>query len=227
MNGFVFATLDQSSAIARINPKLPPTNPNSVKIFNVPSEIGSTAVGMIEGYSPCQEGENPEGEVLWFVLAGGKNGGTGAFGKITGDGNITYFQTSGTFLDKAGYLHLAWAPCSGEGFPKLLLLASSIAYPSPALRNPDGLAMVYFDKTYSTILSVSFEFYPIQASKLHRIVTSDMSIFWNALSGSTVQVSTTEHQAHLGNAVNEHSDYFSLFGEGANGTLVKYGNAVK
>merc|ERR1719203_2267492 len=151
-------------------------------------------------------------------------GGTGAFGKITGDGNITYFQTGGSFLSTSGYLHLAWAPCSGEGFPKLLLLASSIAFPSPPLRNPDGLAMVYFDQTYSTILAANFEFYPIQASKLHRVVTSDMSIFYDALSGSTVQVSTTEHQTGLGHATNEHSDYFSLFGEGANGTLVKYFN---
>jgi len=225
MNGFVFATLDASNAIARVNPKLPPTSPDAVKIFKVPPEIGSTPVGMIEGYSPCQEGENPKGEVLWFVLAGAKSGGNGTFGKITGDGTITYFQTSGTFLETAGYLHLAWAPCSGEGYPKLLLMASSIAYPSPALRNPDGLAMVYFDKTYSTILASNFEFYPIQASKLHRIVASDMTFFVDALAGSTVQVSTTEHETQLGGATNQHSDYFSLFGEGANGTLVKYFNA--
>merc|ERR550525_1586931 len=120
---------------------------------------------MIEGYSPCQKGENPEGEVLWFTLAGGGGGGTGAFGKITGDGNITYFQTSGNFLSTAGYLHLAWAPCSGEQYPKLLLLASSIAFPSPPLRNVDGFGTIIFDKTSNTILTQPFEFYPIQSSK--------------------------------------------------------------
>jgi len=225
LNHFVFATIDGGSAIARINPRLPPSNPSAVKLFPVPIEHGSTAVGMISGYSPCDPDADKLPPALWFTLAGAKGGGTGAFGRITGDGNITYFRTTSKFMNQAGWLHLAWAPCSGEGFPKLLLLASSIAFKSPPLRNPDGVGTVIFDKTYNTILSEYFEFYPVQSSLLHRIVTSDVSVFVDSY-GSTLDVATTEHSTPLGVANNEHSDYYSTFGGGANGTLVNYINPL-
>jgi len=220
-NGFIFATIDMNSAIVRINPNLGPDQPEAVTYFDVPADIGSTPVGMIKGYSNCYPGK-AGGEVLWFVLAGGDGGGTGVFGKITGESRIHYFNTSAPFLSTAGYLHLAWAPCTGEGYPMLLLLASSTAYPSPPLRNPDGVATVSLDPDYSKILSQSFEFQPLQASMLHRIVASEHTYFVDGLKVSSLQATTTVKPGALKDSTV--TDYFKLFGIGANGTFVKYDN---
>ena len=78
----VYATLDQSSEIFRINRSGSAEEQGKTESIPIPADLGSTPVGMIPG---------PDGN-LWFVLLPNSSGGQGRCARILADGDFEWFQ---------------------------------------------------------------------------------------------------------------------------------------
>jgi virginiamycin B lyase len=205
-SGDIYASLDQSSAIFRVMLGRSGGQPETIPI---PSSAGSTPVGLIAG---------PDGNV-WFVLLGGSSGGTGTFGRIDKDGQITWFQMKTGAAMGAGLIHLGFAPSAAEaGSPaRIYLLGSSMA-------DRMGLNAVFqvgLSGDYARIEAQQTIAFPSQASMSHRVLVTSHGIYATELGACAV--------AHLwpafspfGEGINEMSDPYALWGCGVPSARVEY-----
>lgn len=201
-SGFVYASQDQSSKILRIDPKTGKTDE-----YDVPESKGGIPVGLIDG---------PDGNV-WFVLAGPASGGTGTFGKIDQQNNITWFHLNTVLGVNAGLLHLAFDKAPKNQPARLFLLGSSIVNNN----FPDAVFTVTFDKNYTAIDSQSSTILPTQQNWAHRIMVAEGSLFVTELKTSAlVQISTLPVAE---TPVDEDADFYATFGLGVNTDSVHYG----
>lgn len=198
-SGMVYASQDQSSMIMRINPKS-----GEVRQLPIPSEKGSTPVGLITG---------PDGNV-WFVLAGSSAGGTGTFGRIKDD-QFQWFHLTTHLGKTAGLLHLAFGEV-GNGLPRLHLLSSSIIDPSMI----NGVFSVSLARNYDKVLQQESIVFPTQYSALHRILVLGQNLFVTELSASAlayVPLPPNRYQQ-----APEDTDQYSIFGLGIDADRIQY-----
>jgi virginiamycin B lyase len=199
--GLVFATEDQSSSILWIDPAGGKTGQ-----IPIPSDMGSTPVGMIAG---------PDGNV-WFVLLGGSSGGTGRFGRINKDKTIEWYHLAAGAWSKAGLIHLAWENAGPS--PGLLLLASSMA---------DGAALnavvrVTFNPAMSAVDTEAAAVLATANCMTHRVAAAARGWYVTELGGCQIaHVSSNWVGAGL-EAIDEADDYFSDFGMGTRSRAVDY-----
>lgn len=201
--GLVFATEDQSSSILWIDPATGKTGQ-----IPIPSEMGSTPVGMIPG---------PDGNV-WFVLLGNSSGGTGRFGRINKDKAIEWYHLAAGAWSNAGLIHLAWESAAGDAPQSLLLLASSMANPSAL----NGVVRVTFNPTMSAVDTEAAALLATANCMTHRVASTPKGWYVTELGGCQIaHVSSNWPGAGL-EAIDEAGDYFSDFGMGARSQSVDY-----
>ena len=160
----VYATLDQSSAIFRVVRAEPEDSPDKTKTIPVPSEMGSTPVGMIPG---------PDGNV-WFVLLGDSHGGQGRFGRITDKAQIQWFQINRGAAMGASLIHLGFGPdAPSPGRRRAFsLLGSSMASMMALNAVFDVGLSVAYDKI-ETQQTIAF---PSQNSMSHRVLPTQWAL---------------------------------------------------
>ncbi|ORX89899.1 hypothetical protein K493DRAFT_232124 [Basidiobolus meristosporus CBS 931.73] len=156
-----YVTQDQGSSLLRI------TSNGTTSQIPIPSQFGSTPVGAISG---------PHG--VWFVLLGSNTTGTGTFGRINDNGQITWFTLKSNQAKGASLLHLAFESGPDPSHPTLWLLASSIVNTNAK----DMIIKVQFDETYSTIVSEQASALPTQLSMAHRILAIGGNVWATELS---------------------------------------------
>ncbi|MGH3718824.1 MAG: hypothetical protein ACRDRI_08285 [Pseudonocardiaceae bacterium] len=129
-SGEFYVSQDQAGEILRINAKT-----NKTSRLKIPAARGTTPVGLVAG---------PAG--LWVVLLGTKQGGTGTFGRIDSNGEITWFTLTSPEGRRAGLLHVAFdRPVAGQR-PSAWLLSSSIISPNSL----DAIIRVTFGRQLHT-----------------------------------------------------------------------------
>lgn len=186
----VYASLDQSSAIFCIEPD------QTTKTIPVPSEHGSTPVGLIPG---------PDSNV-WFVLLGSSSGGSGTFGRINEDGSITWFQVKAGAAMGAAFIHLGFP---NDGSERIYLLGSSMA-DMMALNAVFEVGMSGgFDKV-ETQQTIAF---PSQASMSHRVLWTEHGLYVTEL-GACAVVHLQPARSSYGEGIDEASDPWALWGGG-------------
>jgi streptogramin lyase len=199
-SGAVYASLDKSSRILRIDPST-----GEREETPVPAEQGATPVGLVAG---------PDGNV-WFVLLGGSSGGNGTFAKITAGGEIVWYRLNTMTASSAGLIHLAWSMAPG-GQPLLWLLASSISNPMV----PNAVVRVTFDDGYGAIATQETYSLPTQMSMSHRVLPLGGSLYVTEMMSSVL--------AHIPVAqastpvVDEASDYYADYGLGQPASHIVY-----
>ncbi|MEW6470644.1 MAG: hypothetical protein AB1679_00025 [Actinomycetota bacterium] len=148
--GEFFASLDESSEILRID-----ADAGTTSRIRIPPERGATPVGLVAG---------PAG--VWVVLLGTKDRGTGTFGRIDRNGEITWFRLTSPLGRDAGLLHLAFAPQVAGQPPTAWLLSSSII----SSNTFDAIIRVTFDDAYTRLTSEELVALPTQLCKAHRLL---------------------------------------------------------
>ncbi len=161
-----YASQDLSSKILRIDGKTQKTSQ-----IEIPADRGATPVGLIAGPTD-----------LWVVLLGTKEKGTGRFGRINGDGVITWFKLTSPEGRDAGLLHLAFAPKVAGKLPSAWLLGSSIISPNAL----DAIIRITFDDDYTQVKSEEFAALPTQLCKAHRLLVLDNCVLATELTSATV-----------------------------------------
>jgi hypothetical protein len=162
-----YASQDLSSKILRIDGKTQKTSQ-----IEIPADRGATPVGLVAGPTD-----------LWVVLLGTKEKGTGRFGRINGDGEITWFKLTSPEGRNAGLLHLAFAPKVVAGkLPSAWLLGSSINSPNAL----DAIIPVTFDDNYTQVKSEEVAALPTQLCKAHRLLVLDNGVLATELTSATV-----------------------------------------
>jgi virginiamycin B lyase len=161
-----YASQDMSSKILRIDGKTQKTSQ-----IEIPAGRGATPVGLVAG---------PAG--LWVVLLGTTEKGTGTFGRINGDGEITWFTLTSPVGRNAGLLHLAFALKVAGKLPSAWLLGSSIISPNAL----DAIIRVTFDDNYTQVKSEEVTALPTQLCKAHRLLVLDNSVLATELTSATV-----------------------------------------
>ncbi|KAI1366952.1 hypothetical protein F5Y08DRAFT_109270 [Xylaria arbuscula] len=206
-SGDVFSGLDSSSKIWHYK-----NDGGNGEEISVPSEKGTTPVGMISG---------PDGNV-WFVLLGGKTGGTGTFGRINEDASIDYFTMTSNIGATAPVLHLAF----GKDPSQLWLLGSSISCGTC----PDAVYTVTIDNISTggtagpRIAKQNTIMLPTQRSWAHRIMFHRGSLYVSELITSTLAHVTGA--AVDGLKVSEPWDQFAVSGLGLGAQVITYNNTV-
>jgi hypothetical protein len=130
--GDFYASQDQTSAILRIDHPSRTTTQ-----LPIPDEHGTTPVGLVAG---------PTG--AWVTLLGTIEQGSGTFGRIDGNGTLTWFRLNSPPITRAGLLHIAFDPALARQPPSAWLLGSSISSPNAL----DVIIRVTFDDGYTQIL---------------------------------------------------------------------------
>jgi virginiamycin B lyase len=202
-SGEVYASLDNSSRIWRLDR----TSGESHEI-EIPLERGKTPVGLIAG---------PDGNV-WFVLLSGSSGGTGTFGRIGSDGEITWFHLTSMLGSTAGLIHLAFDPQDRSG-SHFWLLGSSMA--NMAALN--AVFSVTLGDNATRIATQTTTALATQHSMAHRILAHRGGAFVTELGVSTL-AHVTGAALTGDDVVSETWDAYSLFGQGAPRARVTYGD---
>ena len=161
-----YASQDQSNKILRIDGKTQKTSQ-----IEIPAGRGATPVGLVAG---------PAG--LWVVLLGTQEKGTGTFGRIDGDGEITWFTLTSPEGSNASLLHLAFAPKVAGELPSAWLLGSSIVSQNAL----DAIIRVTFDDNYTQVKSEKVAALPTQRCKAHRLLVLDNGVLATELKSATV-----------------------------------------
>lgn len=188
----VYSSLDQSSAIFRIQPGATP----ETSTIPVPAELGSTPVGLIAG---------PDGNV-WFVLIGSASGGTGGFGRIDRDGSITGFAlTSGAAMG-AAFIHLGFG---SDGVERIYLLGSSMS----DMMALNGVFEVGMSGGFAKVDTQQTIAFPSQASMSHRVLVTPHGLYCTEL-GACAIVHLQTARSPYGEGINEMSDPYALWGCG-------------
>lgn len=170
--GEFYASQDRAGKILRIDP----TDGWSEQI-EIPETTGETPVGLVAG---------PAG--LWVVLLGTTEQGSGTFGRIDGDGEITWFTLTSPVCREAGLLHIAFDPPGAAQQRNAWLLGSSIISPNAL----DMIIRVTFDEEYTEITSEEVAVLPTQQCKAHRLLPLRKSVLVTELTSATVaQLVTT------------------------------------
>jgi virginiamycin B lyase len=205
----VYATLDQSSAIFRVIRSEPDDSPGKTKTIPVPSEMGSTPVGMIPG---------PDGNV-WFVLLGDSRGGQGGFGRITGDGQVHPFRIDRGAAMGASLIHLGFGPdARSPGAPaRLFLLGSSMA----SMMALNAVFDVGLSVEYDKIETQQMIAFPSQNSMSHRVLPTRQGLYATEL-GACAVVHLAPAYSPYGEGINEMSDPYALRGCGVPKRRVDY-----
>ncbi|HLZ56794.1 MAG TPA: hypothetical protein VKR06_07580 [Ktedonosporobacter sp.] len=138
--------------------------------IDIPAEIGKTPVGLISGAG-----------AVWVVLLGGRDQGSGAFGRIDTGENVTWFKLKAPEIERAGLLHLAFDPPEARRGPGIWLLGSSIISKNVI----DLMVRVDFNDSYTEVVHEEVAALPTQLCKAHRILPLQKSIFATELATST------------------------------------------
>ncbi|GGW79555.1 hypothetical protein GCM10010503_66480 [Streptomyces lucensis JCM 4490] len=93
VTGHFYATQDRENHLMWIAPE-----GGTVRQIPVPARHGTTPVGMVAG-----------DKAVWVTLLGDRRTGTGVFGRIDHDDQVTWFRLTGEGL-QASLLHLALDP---------------------------------------------------------------------------------------------------------------------
>lgn len=198
--GAMYAGLDSSSRILRVDPQTGKTEETAV-----PAEHGSTPVGLIAG---------PDGNV-WFVLLGNSSGGTGTFAKVAADGTIVWFKLTSHTAAGSGLLHLAWGKTSG-GDDVLWLLASSIS----SMMLPNAVIRVTFDNDFGAIASQQSFSLPTQMCMAHRVLCVGGSLYVSEMMSSAIAHIPVAEVPRP--AVDEGCDYYGDYGLGQPASRIVY-----
>ena len=203
-SGDVYASLDQSSGIFRIIRS--GTLANTTDTLAIPSERGSTPVGLIAG---------PDGNV-WFVLLGGANGGTGSFGRIDEKGHIEWFQINAKAAMGASLIHLGFPPDAGAA-ERIFLLGSSMA----SMTALNAVFDIGMSGGYAKIETQQTIAFPSQGSMSHRVLPTSQGIYATEL-GACAVVHLSPASSPYGEGINELSDPYALWGCGAPKVRIDY-----
>ncbi|WJG08101.1 hypothetical protein [Aliiglaciecola sp. LCG003] len=211
--GDVYASIDSNSKIARCKNSEGAYCQQTIQnpeLLEIPSEQGSTVVGMCIGPD-----ENP-----WFVLLGGSGAGTGTFGRILPSCDIEFVQLTGPLGAKAGLLHITFAPhTDGESY-RAYILSSDITKDS-TFNQPNALFDVTLDsKTLEVLSEVSFVF-PTQYSWAHRVFYSKHGLYCTQLRTSGLVHIIPKIEGNKPQ-INEGNETFKKFGMGINSKTVVY-----
>lgn len=196
-SGDVYASLDQSSRIFRLHA----FSGQSTELAIDPA-LGTTPVGLVAG---------PDGNV-WFVLLGGKSGGTGAFARIEADGTVTPFRLRGMLGQSAALIHLAFGEVTGQGPAPLYLLGSTMG----SMMALDAVHVVTFEPGYDRIAALQTVAMATPMSMTHRVLPMGGSVFVTAM------VCALTHLTPSNSVVDQNSDFFSDFGVGLPSPNVAY-----
>jgi virginiamycin B lyase len=165
-SGDFYASQDEANKLLRIS-----FSKQATSQIAIPPAMGKTPVGLVAG--PVD---------LWVVLLGTAVQGTGTFGRITAQGDITWFRLSSPEGHNAGLLHMAFDATGGAW-----LLGSSILSPNAL----DLFVHVTFDATYTHIQSEETAALPTQLCKAHRLLPLQQTVLATELTSATVaQVQT-------------------------------------
>jgi hypothetical protein len=189
--------LDQSSRIFRLQPD----SGNRTEIAIDPA-LGTTPVGLVAG---------PDGNV-WFVLLGGKSGGTGAFGRIEAGGTITPFHLRGMLGQSAALIHLAFGEVTGPGPAPLYLLGSTMG----SMMALDAVHVVTLDSGYTRVAALQTVAMATPMSMTHRVLPMGGNVFVTAMACALT------HLTPSNSVVDQNSDSFSDFGVGLPSPNVAY-----
>ncbi|KAI8872180.1 hypothetical protein GQ42DRAFT_143726 [Ramicandelaber brevisporus] len=164
-----YVSCDASSQIHVINP-----NSATTKVLSTTDNGGAeTPAGLVAGPN----------NAVWFVTAGTKDKGTGKFGYIDTDDNITFFQLTIPIGKDASLLHLAFDDQqTSKKNPGVWLLSSSVIKPDAI----DAIIRVDFDPTYTHIVHEEIAVLPTQGNKAHRLLPLEKRIFATELATSRV-----------------------------------------
>ncbi|MGH3771984.1 MAG: hypothetical protein ACRDRW_11415 [Pseudonocardiaceae bacterium] len=165
-SGEFYVSQDQANEILRINAETKKTSR-----LKIPAARGTTPVGLVAG---------PAG--LWVTLLGTKEEGTGTFGRIDKDGEITWFTLTSPEGRHAGLLHVAFDQRVAGRRPNAWLLASSIISPNSL----DAIIRVTFDDSYTELRSEEVAALPTQLCKAHRVLPLANSVLATELTSATV-----------------------------------------
>lgn len=193
-NRDVYASLDQSSAIFRIEAGA--RADTGSETIPVPAERGSTPVGLIPG---------PDGN-LWFVLLGSASGGTATFARINPDGSFTWFQLHAGAAMGAAFIHLGFP---SDGAERIYLLGSSMA-DMMALNAVFEIGMSGGFNKVETQQTIAF---PSQASMSHRVLATPHGLYVTEL-GACAIVHLQAARSPYGEGIDEASDAYALWGCG-------------
>jgi virginiamycin B lyase len=200
-SGDVYASLDNSSRIWHLNKAS-----GSSDEIEIPADRGKTPVGLIAG---------PDGNV-WFVLLSGSSGGTGTFGRISGDGEITWFHLTSMLGATAGLIHLAFDPRDRTG-SRLWLLGSSMA----SMMALNAVFSVRLGDDGARIATQTTTALATQHSMTHRILVHRGGVFVTELGISTLALLTGAALTR-DDVVSETWDEYSVFGQGSPRARVTY-----
>lgn len=164
--GDFYASQDQSSALLRIDHRAKTTTQ-----VPIPTEQGSTPVGLVSG---------PPG--AWVTLLGTPNQGSGTFGRIDGNGALTWFRLSSPPVARAGLLHIAFDSPPLHRPPSAWLLGSSISSPNAL----DVIIRVSFDDKYTRTLGEEVAVLLAQQCKAHRLLPLNSSVLTTELASATI-----------------------------------------
>lgn len=171
-SGEFYASQDQANMILRIDHRTRTTTQ-----LQVPAEHGATPVGLVAG---------PAG--AWVALLGTSEQGTGTFGRIDGQGALTWFRLTSSEVSRAGLLHIAFDPPAVRRPPSAWLLGSSII----SANVQDVIIRVTFDDGYTRILGEEVAVLPTQHCKAHRLLPLNTSLLVTELTSATVAQLVTE-----------------------------------
>ncbi|MEV5510170.1 Vgb family protein [Streptomyces orinoci] len=164
VSGDFYISQDSASSLLRIDP-----GSGRTWQLPIPAERGSTPVGLVSG---------PGG--VWVVLLGTSRAGSGTFGRIDGDGRITWYRLRDPRGHSAGLLHLAFGRPGAA--PGLWLLGSSIV----ADRARDLIVRVRFDPSWTRVLGEEYAMLPTQHCKAHRLLPLRRGVFATELTTARV-----------------------------------------
>lgn len=201
-SGDLYASLDQSSRIFRLV-----KDSGSTEEIAIPADQGSTPVGLIAG----EDGN------VWLVLLGGGSGGTGAFGRISANGEVTWFHLTSMAGKQAGLIHLAFDPHGENPGSRLWLLGSSMAS-HMAVNAVFAVTLADDGSRIASQVTISL---PTPYSMTHRVMTHRSGLFVTEL-GVSVLAHIPKGTAALAETISETSDSYSLFGLGALASRVVY-----
>lgn len=196
-SGDVYASLDQSSRIFRLQPHM-----DKRTEIAIDPALGTTPVGLVAG---------PDGNV-WFVLLGGGSGGTGAFARINADGSVTPFRLRGMVGQSAALIHLAFGEATDNGPAPLCLLGSTMG----SMMALDAIHVVTFEPGYAQVASLQTVSMATPMCMTHRVLPMDGDVFVTSMACALT------HLTPSSSVVDQNADFFSDFGVGLPSPSVVY-----
>jgi virginiamycin B lyase len=164
--GEFYASQDGASGILRIN-----FETRTTSHIRAPAARGRNPLGLVAG---------PDG--LWVVPRGTAQRGAGTFGRVNGDGEITWFRLASPEGRRARLLHIAFGPPLAQRQPSAWLLRSSTVSPNTV----DAIVHVTFDETYTRLLTEEVVALPTQLCKPHRLLPPSENVLDTEFTSATV-----------------------------------------